>query len=64
MLPDRHVLQKTSGRWVELMTGLVLLLRMASLSPAASSRPELTIPNSFGVNIHFTDSPQYLLLAE
>jgi hypothetical protein len=33
---------------------------MASRSQAAGSLPELTIPNGFGVNIHFTGDPQDL----
>jgi len=55
-----HVIQKSAGKSVSLIAGLVLLLSTASPSPAASSLPELTIPNGFGVNIHFTGDPQDL----
>ncbi len=64
MLLYPHVIPKSAGKPATLMAGLVLLLSMASPSPAASSLPELTIPNGFGANIHFTGSPQYLLLAD
>ncbi len=46
-----------------LAAGLVLLVSMASPSPAAGSLPELTIPDGFGVNIHFTgDRPDLDLI--
>ena len=55
-----HIIQESAGRSVSLIAALVLLMSMASPSPAASSLPELTIPNGFGVNIHFTGAPQDL----
>jgi hypothetical protein len=55
-----HVFQRSAGNSVKLMAALMLLVGMASHSPAASSLPELTIPNGFGVNIHFTGDPKDL----
>ncbi len=54
------VIQNSAGKSVSLIAGLMLLMSMASTSPAASSLPELTIPNGFGVNIHFTGDPRDL----
>ena len=55
-----HLNQIPIGRSVKLAAGLVLLLSMVSRPQAAGSLPELTIPNGFGVNIHFTGDPQDL----
>jgi hypothetical protein len=60
MLLYSRIIQESAGKSATLMAGLVLLMGMASPSPAASSLPELTIPNGFGVNIHFTGDPQDL----
>ncbi len=57
---DPHVFQKSAGKSVRLMAALLLLAGMASPSPAAGTLPELTIPNGFGVNIHFTGAPRDL----
>jgi polysaccharide biosynthesis protein PslG len=59
MLHSRLVPTPT-GKAVGFMTILVLLLGMASRSQGAGSLPELTIPNGFGVNIHFTGDPHDL----
>ncbi len=64
MLLYPRVIQESAGKPVALMGALVLLLSMASHSPAASSLPELTIPNGFGVNIHFTGDPRDLDLIQ
>jgi hypothetical protein len=59
-----RTIQESTGKSARLLAGLVLLMSMASPSQAASSLPGLTIPDGFGVNIHFTGNPQYLLLAD
>ena len=55
-----RLIQESAGKSVRLIAPLVLLASMASHSRAASSLPELTIPDGFGVNIHFTGDPQDL----
>jgi hypothetical protein len=55
-----RLIQESAGKSVRLIAPLVLLASMVSHSRAASSLPELTIPNGFGVNIHFTGDPQDL----
>ena len=59
-----HLIQGPAGRPVTLVTGLVLLVSMVPSSRAAGSLPELTIPEGFGVNIHFTGDPRDLDLIQ
>ena len=59
-----HLIQGPAGRSLTLVTGLVLLVSMVPSSPAAGSLPELTIPDGFGVNIHFTGDPRDLDLIQ
>ncbi len=49
-----RLISRPADKSVTLVTGLVLLWSMVSPSPAAGSLPELTTPEGFGVNIHFT----------
>lgn len=56
----RHPGPKSIDMSLKIATGLVLLLTTVSRAPAAGSLPELTIPDGFGVNIHFTGAPQDL----
>jgi hypothetical protein len=55
-----HVRQGPLVKSVTLVAGLVLLLCLAAPAQAAGSLPALTIPDGFGVNIHFTGEPQDL----
>ncbi len=59
-----HLIPEPAGKPATLITSLMLLLSMISRSPAADSLPELTIPNGFGVNIHFTGAPRDLDLIQ
>jgi len=55
-----HLRQAPIGKRARLVAGIVLLLSMVARSHAAGSLPDLTIPDGFGVNIHFTGAPQDL----
>ncbi len=59
-----HLIPEPAGKLATLITSLMLLLSVVSRSPAAGSLPELTIPNGFGVNIHFTGAPRDLDLIQ
>lgn len=55
-----HLSQAPIGKRARFVAGIVLLLSMVARSHAAGSLPDLTIPDGFGVNIHFTGAPQDL----
>jgi polysaccharide biosynthesis protein PslG len=55
-----HLSPAPIGKRARFVAGIVLLLGMVSHSHAAGSLPKLTIPDGFGVNIHFTGAPQDL----
>jgi hypothetical protein len=54
------IIRESAGKPVSLIALLLLLLSRTSPSRAANSLPELTVPNGFGVNIHFTGDPRDL----
>jgi len=57
--------RELTGRSLRLVASLALLLSVASWSQATSSLSGLTIPNSFGVNVHFTgDRPDLDLIRD
>jgi len=55
-----HLVPEPMGKSVRVAAGLVLLLSIVAPCQAAGSLPDLTIPNGFGVNIHFTGAPRDL----
>jgi len=60
-----HLTREPISKSLRLVAGLVLLLSLASRSHATSSPSGLTIPNGFGVNIHFTgDRPDLDLIRD
>ncbi len=60
-----HLTRELIGKSLRLLAGFVLLLSLTSQSQATSLPSGLTIPSSFGVNIHFTgDRPDLDLIRD